>query len=162
MLFRSGWLHTGDVGYWEKEKFLVITDRKSNIYKHASGKFISASQIESKLTHHPLIQQAMIIGFHLPFTIALMIPDFNALQKVCIEKNIHWTAPEYMIHNTLVIQIYRDILDHLGLQSHERIEKFALLADIWSPENGLLTPTYKPKRKVLELQYAKIIEDLYN
>ena len=162
MAIRDGWLHTGDVGYWEKEKFLVITDRKSNIYKHASGKFISPSQIESKLTHHPLIQQAMIIGFHLPFTIALIIPDFNALQKVCIEKNIHWTAPEYMIHNTLVIQIYRDILDHLGLQSHERIEKFALLADIWSPENGLLTPTYKPKRKVLELKYAKIIEDLYN
>ncbi|HJW30245.1 MAG TPA: AMP-binding protein, partial [Saprospiraceae bacterium] len=50
----DGWLHTGDIGRWEKENFLVITDRKSNIYKHASGKFISPAQIESTLVHHPL------------------------------------------------------------------------------------------------------------
>ncbi len=158
---RDGWLHTGDVGHWEKENFLVITDRKSNIYKHASGKFISPAQIESRLTHHPLIHQALIIGFHRPYTIALIIPHFDALQKVCAEKSIHWTAPEYMVYNTAVIQLYRDLLDHLGLQSHERIEKFILLPDTWSPENGLLTSTYKSRRKEIELKYHKEIEDIY-
>jgi long-chain acyl-CoA synthetase len=157
----NGWLHTGDVGYWEKNHFLVITDRKSNVYKHASGKFISPAQIESKLIGHPLIQQAMIIGFMRPFTIALIIPDFEALKKVCEEMDIHWTAPQYMVFNTLVIQLYRDILDHLGLQSHERIEKFILIADTWSPENGLLTSTYKPRRKVIEEKYEKVIDEMY-
>ena len=158
---KDGWLHTGDIGRWEKEDFLVITDRKSNIYKHASGKFIAPAQIESHLNHHPLIHEAMIIGFKRPYTIALIIPHFDGLQKICAEKNIHWTAPEYMIHNTMVIQIYRDLLDHLGLHSHERIEKFILLADTWSPENGLLTATYKPRRKVIEEMYEKEIEEIY-
>ena len=158
---QDGWLHTGDIGRWEKEDFLVITDRKSNIYKHASGKFIAPARIESILDHHPLIHTAMIIGFQRPYTIALIIPHFDGLKKVCAEKNIHWTAPEYMIHNTLVIQLYRDLLDHLGLQSHERIEKFILLADTWSPENGLLTATYKPRRKEIMRKYAKEIDDLY-
>jgi long-chain acyl-CoA synthetase len=158
---RDGWLYTGDIGHWEKEDFLVITDRKSNIYKHASGKFIAPAQIESLLVHHPLIHEAMIIGFKRPYTIALIIPHFDGLQKICAEKNIHWTAPEYMIHNTLVIQMYRDVLDNLGLHSHERIEKFILLADTWSPENGLLTATYKPRRKVIEEKYAKEIEEVY-
>jgi long-chain acyl-CoA synthetase len=161
LAIQDGWLHTGDIGRWEKEDFLVITDRKSNIYKHASGKFIAPAQLESLLVHHPLIHEAMIIGFKRPYTIALIIPHFDGLKKVCAEKNIHWTAPEYMIHNTLVIQLYRDLLDHLGLHSHERIEKFILLADTWSPENGLLTATYKPRRKVIEEMYTKEIEELY-
>ena len=157
----DGWLHTGDIGHWENENFLVITDRKSNIYKHASGKFISPAQIESKLTHHHLIQQAMIIGFMRPYTIALIIPQFDGLEKVCEEKNIHWTAPEYMIHNTLVIQMYRDILDQMGLLIHERIEKFVLLTDTWSPENGLVTSTYKPRRSEIQEKYSKVIEEMY-
>jgi long-chain acyl-CoA synthetase len=158
---RDGWLHTGDIGHWEKEDFLVIADRKSNIYKHASGKFIAPAQIESILVHHPLIHEAMIIGFQRPYTIALIIPHFEALQKTCTQQHIHWTAPEYMIHNTLVIGMYRDLLDHLGLQSHERIEKFLLLADTWSPENGLLTQTYKLRRKEIERNYGKVIGELY-
>lgn len=161
LAIQDGWLHTGDIGHWEKENFLVISDRKSNIYKHASGKFIAPAQIESLLVHHPLIHEAMIIGFKRPYTIALIIPHFDGLKKVCAEKNIHWTAPEYMIHNTLVINLYRDLLDSIGLQSHERIEKFILLSDVWSPENGLLTATYKPRRKVIEEKYAKEIEEVY-
>jgi len=157
----DGWLHTGDIGYFDEDHFLVITDRKSNIYKHASGKFISPAHIESTLTQQALIQYAMIIGYHRPFTIALIIPDFDALKKVCDEKEIHWTAPEYMVHNTLVIELFRALLDHLDLQVHERIEKFILLADNWSPENGLLTATYKPRRKEIEGKYQKVIDELY-
>ncbi len=158
---QNGWLHTGDIGRWEKEDFVVITDRKSSIYKHASGKFISPAQIEATLLHHPLIQQAMIIGFMKPYTTALMIPDFESLQKVCEEKGIHWTAPQYMIHNTLVIQLYRDVLDHLDLHSHERIEKFTLLSDAWTMEEGLLTSTYKPRRKEIMERFKKSIEEMY-
>lgn len=157
----DGWLHTGDIGYFDQDDFLVITDRKSNIYKHASGKFISPTHIESTLTHQHLIQFAIVIGYHRPYTIALIIPDFEVLKKVCAEKQIHWTAPEYMIHNTLVLQLYRDLLDHLDLQTHERIEKFILLADAWTPENGLLTASYKPRRKEIEVKYEKQIEELF-
>ena len=157
----EGWLHTGDIGYFDEDLFLVITDRKSNIYKHASGKFISPAHIESALMYHALIQYAMIIGYHRPYTIALIIPDFDALKKVCEEKHIHWTAPEYMVHNTLVMQYFREILDHLDLQIHERIEKFILLSDSWTPENGLLTATYKPRRKEIEGKYQKAISELY-
>jgi long-chain acyl-CoA synthetase len=158
---KDGWLHTGDIGRWEKENFLVIYDRKSNIYKHASGKFIAPARIESLLVHQSLIHEAIIIGFKRPYTVALIIPHFENLKKACEEKHIHWTAPEYMIHNTLVVQLYRELLDHLELQSHERIEKFILLADTWSPENGMLTATYKPRRGVIMERYAKEIDELY-
>jgi long-chain acyl-CoA synthetase len=158
---KDGWLHTGDIGRWEKENFLVVKDRKSNIFKHASGKFIAPAQIESILDHHPLIHDAMIVGFKRPFTVALIIPDFDHLQKECEKRKIHWTAPEYMVHNTIVISLYRDLLDHLGLQSHERIEKFTLLADTWSTENGLLTATYKPRRGEILAKYSREIDDLY-
>ena len=77
LAIKDGWLHTGDIGRWEKEDFLVITDRKSNIYKHASGKFIAPAQIESLLVHHPLIHEAMIVGFKRPYTIALIIPPVS-------------------------------------------------------------------------------------
>jgi long-chain acyl-CoA synthetase len=157
----DGWLHTGDIGYFDDDKFLIITDRKSNIYKHASGKFISPTHIESILVHHPLIRYAMIIGYHRPYTVALILPDFDALKKSCNEKQIHWTAPEYMVHNTLVMEYYRDVLNHLDLQSHERIEKFHLLADTWSPENGLLSATFKPRRTVIEARYSKEIDEMY-
>lgn len=160
-VIKEGWLHTGDIGRWEDDRFLVITDRKSNIYKHASGKFIAPAQIESRLTQDPLIHDAMIIGFRKPYTVVLLIPNFEALKKICIEKNIHWTAPEYMIHNTLVIALYREVLDHIGLQSHEKIERFTLLADTWTPENGLLTATYKPRRKEILERYGKEIEEMF-
>lgn len=87
----DGWLHTGDIGRWEKEDFLVITDRKSNIYKHASGKFISPAQIESTLDQYFLIHQSMIIGYHRPFNVALIVPDFEKLKEECERKK--FTGP---------------------------------------------------------------------
>lgn len=160
-VIKDGWLLTGDIGHWKKNDFLVITDRKSNIYKHATGKFISPAIIESKLIHQQLIQKAIIIGFQRPYTIAVILPEFEALQKVCVEKNIHWTAPEYMIYNPMVIRLYYELMDQIDLQRHERIEKLILVADPWTIENGMLTATYKPRRKEIENKYQKEIEEAY-
>lgn len=161
LAIQDGWLHTGDIGRWEKENFLIITDRKSNIYKNASGKFISPVQIEARLVHQTPIHEALVIGFMRPYTMALIIPNFEVLEKQCAEKNIHWTAPQFMIHNPMVLLLYRHLLDNIGLQSHERIEKFVLLSAAWTPENGLLTSTYKPRRKEILNRYTKVIEETY-
>ena len=68
-----------------------------------------------------------------------------------IEKNIHWTAPEYMIHNTLVIQLYRDVLDNMGFQSHERIEKFAHFLKVSKfKAEAFLNGTYIPDPNILK------------
>ena len=66
-----------------------------------------------------------------------------------------------MVHNTLVIELFREALDHADLQIHERIEKFILVADDWNAENGLLTPTYKVRRKEIENKYRKNIDEIY-
>jgi long-chain acyl-CoA synthetase len=160
-VIRDGWLHTGDIGHLDRDGFLILTGRNSSIYKHASGKFISPAHIEARLTQHPLIHHALIIGYKRPFTIALIVPHFDTLKEYCVKSDIHWTAPEYMIHNTKVIEHYRYVLDHLGLHTHEHIEKFILVADEWKQENGLLTATMKPRRGEIERKYEKAIEELY-
>lgn len=160
-VLQDGWLHTGDVGYFEKGRFLFITDRKSNIYKHSSGRFIAPAVIEARLTQHPLVEHAIIIGFKRPYTIAVIVPDFWALEAHCKKEKIHWTGPAYMIYNPAVREFYEKIISRIPTAPHEKIEKFILVAEPWTIENGLLSTTLKPRRKVVEQKYQKEIEDLY-
>lgn len=161
LAIQDDWLHTGDVGHFEKERFLILTDRKSNIYKHASGRFIAPAVIESKLSHQPLIEYAIIIGYKRPYTIAIILPDFWALEAQCKKEKIHWTGPSYMVHNPAVKDIYERVLDQMPFASHEKIEKFILVSDPWTLENGMLSTTLKPRRKMIEEKYAKEIGELY-
>lgn len=160
---KDGWLHTGDIGVFDAEGFLMITDRKKHLFKTSGGKYIAPTPIENLFLASKYIDQFVLIGDRRMFLSALIVPDFEALKEYADSHNI-----PYKTNNDLVeIKEIYDLMDEeLGkfqknLANFERIRKFALLDTPFSLETGELTPTLKLKRKVIEERYKNLIEGMY-
>lgn len=160
----DGWLRTGDVGRMVDKRFLALTDRKKDIFKTSSGKYVAPQAVQNHLTSSPLITQALVTGFNKPYVIAIIVPHFQLLMSWCEEHNIHWTSPTYMVHNIKVVQKYQEEIDRLneGLQGHERVKKFILSEEEWTVESKELTTSFKPMRANLLVKHQAQIEKLYN
>jgi long-chain acyl-CoA synthetase len=159
----DGWFHTGDIGKFEQH-FLYITDRKKNIFKTSSGKYIYPQKIENLLKQHDAIDQCMVVGFQRPYISVLILPDFQFLKSWCKKNSIHWTAELYMVENDRVKIFYDDIFEkmNLSLKNHEKIKSHTLLAHEWTVETEEYTPTLKLRRaKILE-KYDKKIDLMYS
>ncbi|MBK7409966.1 MAG: long-chain fatty acid--CoA ligase [Saprospirales bacterium] len=159
----DGWFRTGDVGLIVHHRFLKITDRKKDIFKTSSGKFIAPQHIENKVHLSPFIDQCMIIGFRRPYVSALLLPNFELLELWCIENQVHWTAPQFMVINPKVEKFYQALIDEINeeLPNHEKIRQFLLLHENWTVEQGQLTPTLKLIRDSIEKKFETEIEKLY-
>lgn len=160
---RDGWFKTGDIGQFVDGRFLKITDRVSNVYKNASGRFVSPAQIEQRLLAQPAIEQAIVYGYNQPYNIAILIPNFLWLKTWANQNGIHWTDNAYMIHNPKIQELFDGILTHLNgeMKSHERIRKHILGADVWTMESGLLSTTLKPRRKEILKLFEKQVRETY-
>ncbi|MCB0520664.1 MAG: long-chain fatty acid--CoA ligase [Lewinellaceae bacterium] len=163
VLTPDGWLHTGDVGKFVHRRFLQITDRKRDIFKTSSGKFVAPQRVENALIASPYIQQAMAVGYNQPFVAALIVPEFAALERWCRENNIHWTGPQFMALNPKVLKFMEGILEDINqsLEPHEQVRKFTLLHGEWTAAGGELTFTLKLARNVLKEKFRKEIEAMY-
>lgn len=159
----EGWLRTGDVGKFVKNRFLKITDRKKDIFKTSSGKYVAPMALENRFRESDYIEQIMIIGFQRAFVTALIRPSFELLHLWCIENQIHWTGPQYMLHNIKVIQKIQSDIDILneGFPNHEKIRAFHLFHEEWTVETGQLTYTMKLLRAKIEADFGKEIEAMY-
>ena len=162
---KDGWLRTGDLGRIEKNRFLRITGRKSEVFKTSTGKFVAPGFVEQKLRHSEYIELAFVVGLNRPHPVALIVPKFSELKHWCEEQGIHWTAPEFMIINPKVEDLFRSEIERINnefLSATEQIRNHQLLAEEWSDANGLLTPTLKLRRKVLEEKYSDLIDSMYS
>lgn len=160
----DGWLKTGDLGRFEQKRFLRITGRSSELFKTTTGKFVAPTFVEQQLLASPLIAQCMALGLNRPHVGALIVPNFDQLEIWCRENNIHWTAPPYMILNPKVLKRFEEEIQRINetaLGPVEQVLAFRLLADPWTTENGLLTPTLKLRRREIEARFAKEIEQLF-
>lgn len=159
----DGWFRTGDIGRMEHKRFLQITDRKKNIFKTSSGKYVAPQLLENLLKSSEFIEQCMIVGSNRPFVAALIVPSFPSLHRWCIENNVHWTAPQYMVLNLKVTQLLEQEIEQLNqsLLSHQKIRKFHLLHEEWSETSGELTLTLKTRRRVILEKYQKEIDLMY-
>ena len=160
----EGWLKTGDVGKLVDKRFLQITDRRKDIFKTSTGKYIAPQQLENLLKSSPFIEQSMIIGFQKPFVTALIVPSFSMLKAWCETNNVHWTAPQFMAINPKVEQKMQAIIDELNEQllPHEQIKKFTLLHEEWTLENELTSPTLKVLRANVLQVFQKEIAKMYD
>lgn len=161
----DGWFKTGDQGRFEHKRFLKITGRISELFKTTTGKFVAPAFVEEQLRTSPFIDQCMAVGLNQPHVSALVIPDFGYLERWCAEKKIHWTSPAYMILNPKVNKKYREEIEQINqalLGSVEQVKSFQLLADEWSGENGLLTPSLKLRRRDILEKYSVEIEGMFN
>jgi long-chain acyl-CoA synthetase len=160
---REGWFHTGDIGLLEDGKYLKITDRKKEIFKTSTGRYIAPQVIEMKFKESSFIEHIMVIGENRKYTAALIIPNFEYLRNWCEIKGIRFTSNERAIRNTQIIRRIKEEVKRFNedLGQTEKIKKFRLLADEWSPATGELSPTLKLRRKFILEKYHRQIEETY-
>lgn len=159
----DGYLHTGDVGELIEGKFLKITDRKKEIFKLSSGKYIAPQMIENKLKESFFIEQAMVIGENQKFASALIIPSFAYIENWCRQMGIQVDGKDDMLRNTEVVRTIQNEVKATNklLGVHEEIKRYRLINDEWTPESGDLSPSLKLKRKVIYTKYEAIINEIF-
>ncbi len=161
---REGWFHTGDVGHIEEDTFLMVTDRKKDIFKLSNGKFIAPQIIENKLKESPFIDQVMVTGEHQKFASALLVPNVNYLKNWCITSGLYnKEGINELICLPQVQELFSEEIKKLNttLSEFEKILRFRLVPDEWSPISGELSASLKLKRKVIENKYREMIDRIY-
>jgi long-chain acyl-CoA synthetase len=159
----DGWLKTGDRGKLVYKRFLQITGREKDLFKTTNGRYIPPEQLENALRSSPYIEECLVIGEQRPFALALILPQFHLLWQWCLEKDVYWTAPQFMIHNHKVEQFLQSEVERINeqLPPYKRIGNFLLLHEAWTTEAGELTPTLKPRREWIVQKFRKEIEARY-
>ncbi|MBS0011919.1 MAG: long-chain fatty acid--CoA ligase [Bacteroidales bacterium] len=159
----EGWLHTGDIGTMVEDKWLKITDRKKEIFKTSAGKYIAPQMIENKLKESLFIEQAMVLGENQKFASALISPNFKHLHDWCTGENIQFQDNSELIKIPEVInRMGREVekLNH-SLGDHEKIKRFRIVQEEWSPNTGELSPTLKLRRNEIMMKYAEEINQIF-
>ncbi len=159
----DGWLHTGDIGTLVEGKFLKITDRKKEIFKTSGGKYVAPQVLENKIKESIYVEQIMVVGEGQKFPGALIIPEFVALKAWCKAQNIPYSSDAEIVKNHDVHKLIMDEVNRFNKEfaPYEQVKKIELLANPWTIENGEITPTLKPKRKVIMNKYKDLIEGMY-
>jgi long-chain acyl-CoA synthetase len=159
----DGWFRTGDIGHLDKDGFLVITDRKKELIKTSGGKYIAPQQIESLIKASRFVSQVVVIGNDRKFASALIVPNMEMIRNYAQMKGIKSASEDELLTNERIVDLIQRQVDKYtsGLSKYEKIKKVALLAEELTIESGELTPTLKPKRKVIDKKYAGVIEKLY-
>lgn len=160
----DGWFRTGDVGYMDEGRFLVITDRKKEIFKLSSGKFIAPQLLENKLKESLCIDQVMVIGEREKFASAIISPNMVYIKEWCAQNNFNFTSKQEIIQKPEVYAlIQKDIKEfNKNFSQAEKILKFKLVPDDWSPASGELSPTLKLRRRFIFEKYENLIGQIYS
>lgn len=159
----EGWFHTGDMGYIDEHGLLFITGRLKNLFKTSLGKYINPQMIEERFSASPFIGNIVVVGENQKFAAALIVPDFEFLQSWCRGHGVAEKDVQGMLQNEVVLKRFaREVATYNAtLGDTEQVKKYKLISDVWSQENGILTPTLKVKRYVVLERYAEMIEQLF-
>ena len=158
----DGYFKTGDSGYL-KDGELFLKERIKDLFKTSNGKYIAPQMIESKLLVDKYIDQIAIIADQRKFVSALIIPVYPLLEEYAREHGISFETREDLCRNEQIHRMMMDRIDTLQQQlaHYEQVKRFTLLPHSFSLERGELTNTLKIKRRVLNQNYAKEIEAMY-
>lgn len=161
----DGYFHTGDIGEFDKDGFLKITDRKKEMFKTSGGKYIAPQMIENMMKQSRFIEQIMVIGEGQKMPAAFIQPNFEFVKEWAVihKLNIGSTNEEIVTNEKVIARIQEEI-DSINLKfGHwEQIKRFELTPDLWSIEGGHLTPTLKLKRKIILKIYEKLFDKIYS
>jgi long-chain acyl-CoA synthetase len=163
-VINDGWFATGDVGHFDADGYLFITDRKKDLFKLSNGKYIAPQLIESLLKQSALVSQVVVVGAGRKQPAALIVPDWESLKSVLRSAEMSVGAShEELSRDPRVVRLVQSELVVLtaGLAEYERVRRIALLAEEFTIDSGELTPTLKVKRRVVDQKYGDLIEELY-
>ena len=139
----DGWFKTGDIGNIDADGYLSVTDRKKDLIKTSGGKFIAPQPIENSLKLNPLVGVAAILGDKRKFAFVLISPNFAALEDWARENEVSFSSRAELIANPKVQALYEGIVEgvNANLARFEKLKRVMLVADEFTADNGVLTPT---------------------
>ena len=163
---KDGYFHTGDIGEFDSDGFLRITDRKKEMFKTSGGKYVAPQLLENTFKQSLFIEQIMVIGEGEKMPAAFIQLSFDFIKDWAIkhpEVKLGQTNEE-IISNPLIIKRIQEEVDHYNQKfgNWEQIKRFELTPDIWSIEAGHLTPTTKLRRKIILEKYKNLYQKIYN
>lgn len=162
---QDGFLRTGDIGQLDQDGFLIITDRKKQLFKTSGGKYIAPQRIEIELMKSPFIEHVIVIGDGEKMPAALIQPDFNYVKSWLNHKEIEYkddSLKGLSSHADVINRIQQDVDKvNQGLGNWEQVKTFRLTPEIWSIEGEELTPTLKVKRRNVIKKYKDLYDAIY-
>jgi len=159
----DGYFHTGDIGEIDVDGFLKITDRKKEMFKTSGGKYVAPQLLENRLKQSRFIEQVMVVGESEKMPAAIIQPDFEFLRNWAKR---HQIAPgsngELIVNEKIIARITKEVEEaNENFAKWEKVKAFRLTPELWSIDEGHLTPTMKLKRKVVKEKYIKLYNEIY-
>ena len=157
----GGWFHTGDIGEVDENGYLTITDRKKEVFKTATGKFVAPARVESAIKRSMFVAQAMVFGDGRPYPGALVCPNWENLRAelaLPTDVSIDDLAKRADVQAFYAAEVRKRTAD---LGSFEQIRRAIVIPREFSIESGELSPSMKVKRRVVESRYAGAIDEFY-
>jgi len=160
----DGYFHTGDIGEFDADGFLKITDRKKEMFKTSGGKYVAPQLLENRFKQSRFVEQLMVVGEGEKMPAALIQPNFEFIKDWAKRKhNKTFESNQALVSDPLVIARIQEEVDEANAQfaKWEKVKQFRLTPDIWSIEAGHVTPTLKLKRKIIKEKYSALYENIY-
>ena len=160
----DGYFHTGDIGEFDADGFLKITDRKKEMFKTSGGKYVAPQLLENRFKQSRFVEQLMVVGEGEKMPAALIQPNFEFIKDWAKRKhNKTFESNQALVSDPLVIARIQEEVDEANAQfaKWEKVKQFRLTPDIWSIKAGHVTPTLKLKRKIIKEKYSALYENIY-
>ena len=160
----DGWFRTGDIMAQDDEGYLTFLERAKELLVLSTGKNVAPTAIEDAFSATELVEQCMVVGEDEKFVGALIVPNFEAVRTWAAANDVDLPDdPEAICANELVVDRIADEVEAVNrdFESHETIKRFRLVAEEFTEENDLLTPTLKKKRRNILERYSAQVEAIY-
>ena len=163
-VLENGYFHTGDIGEIDSNGLLRITDRKKEMFKTSGGKYVAPQLLENRFKQSRFIEQIMVVGEGEKMPAALIQPNFEFLQVWCEQNSITIGQNSDVVVNKRVIARLQIEVDEANTEfaKWEKVKQFRLTPDVWSIDDGHMTPTMKLRRKIIKEKYMVLYNDIYD
>ncbi|WP_411031953.1 AMP-dependent synthetase/ligase [Spongiimicrobium sp. 3-5] len=162
-VLKDGYFHTGDIGEVDSDGFLKITDRKKEMFKTSGGKYVAPQLLENRFKQSRFIEQIMVVGEGEKMPAALIQPNFEFLYEWAERHNITLGENSDIVINEKILERYQEEVDvaNESFAKWEKVKQFRLTPDVWSIDDGHLTPTMKLRRKIVKEKYLTLYNNIY-